>query len=156
MPRLHVASLTGHNWARWFTDSQRCVWRINVLHLSSSTLACRDLFSQIKLATSSSSQGFSDWPQWALSPAQYYLPMKAGRLIACMARPINAASSLTMGPSRCLALCWGIEELNSTLEDQRRLQMHLVTCQGLPPHTIWPVLFPLSGRRTSAGSSDGR
>lgn len=120
------------------------------------TLGCKDLFSQIKLAISSSPQSFSDWPQWPLSPAQHYLLMKAGRLNVCMARPINAACSLTMGPSRCLASCWGIEELSSTLEDQRRLQMHLVTCQGLPPHTIWPVLFPLSGRRTSAGSSDGR
>lgn len=79
-----------------------------------------------------------------------------GHLLIQVARPVNRAFSQTVGPSRCLALCWGIEQLNGTLEDQKRLQMHLVTCQGLPLHTIWPVLFPLSGRRTSAGSSDGR
>lgn len=61
----------------------------------------------------------------------------------------SQAFVLTIKLSRCLAGVGGIEQLNSTLEDQRRLQMHLGMCQGLPPYTIWPVLFPLSGRRTS-------
>lgn len=70
--------------------------------------------------------------------------------------PITELSVWQSGQAGVWRCVGGIEQLNSTLEDQRRLQMHLVTCQGLPPHTIWPVLFPLSGRRTSAGSSDGR
>lgn len=70
--------------------------------------------------------------------------------------PITELSVWQSGQAGVWRCVGGIEQLNSTLEDQKRLQMHLVTCQGLPPHTIWPVLFPLSGRRTSAGSSDGR
>lgn len=40
-------------------------------------------------------------------PAQYYLLMKAECLTIWTAHADNRAFSLTIGPSRCLALCWG-------------------------------------------------
>lgn len=155
MPILHIVhfEFTGniiisHQLTCRFTITPRCAWTCTHKSMCKYLLRKRSNWPHLHLLKS-----FSDWCQSPFFPAQYHLLMEAGRLIIWAARPVN---SLTMEPSRCLALCWGIEQLNSTLEDQRRLQMHLVTCQGLPPHTIWPVLFPLSGRRTSAGSSDGR
>ena len=49
---------------------------------------------------------FSDWHQSPFSPAQYLL-MKAESHTIWTAHADNRAFSLTIGPSRCLALCWG-------------------------------------------------
>lgn len=45
--------------------------------------------------------------QSPFSPAPYYLLMKAECLTIWMAHADSGALSLTIGPSRCLALCWG-------------------------------------------------
>lgn len=50
---------------------------------------------------------FADSHQLPLSPAQYYLLMKAECLTIWTAHADNSVFSLTIGPSRCLALCWG-------------------------------------------------
>lgn len=50
---------------------------------------------------------FSGWHQSPISPAQYYLLMKAECPTIWTAHADNRAFSLTIGPSRCLALCWG-------------------------------------------------
>lgn len=53
------------------------------------------------------SQTFSGWHQSPISPAQYYLLMKAECFTIWTAHADNRAFSLTIGPSRCLAVCWG-------------------------------------------------
>ena len=81
----------------------------NIFRLSHSTISSK--VSSTKYQTdpmkSPSSQTFSGWHQLPVSPVQYYLLMKAECFTIWTAHADNRAFSLTIGPSRCLAVCWG-------------------------------------------------
>lgn len=99
----------------------------------------------------------SDWHQSLFFPVQYYLLMKAECLTIWTAHADSRAFSLTIGASRCLALCWGNRAAQQHIGGSEEASNAPGHVPGPPStHTIWPVLFLLSGRRTSAGSSDGR